>query len=184
MSQINAASQNIFARLITITGGSAPGSTSKIGVTGVQNISLLTPRTAATAIPAGITLQGGSGAGASALIDPTIQTIVSDGPINITGGSGDGATAGIFATGLQTILVTAPATADSILLQGGTGPNSFARITTSGPAQQLGTSGGITLTPGTGSNADAVISGATVTAARSCSPVATPLHPRASSSPA
>ena len=153
-STISAVNQDVFARSITINGGAAGGAISKIGVTGTQNISLVS---AANGGPtAGITLQGGAGVNAKALIDPVQQNILSNGIISITGGSGFGAAAGILATGDQTILATAPAVQDSIVLRGGTGANAFAAISTSGLIQRIGTSGGISLFAGGGANADAV----------------------------
>ncbi len=148
---IQGVNQDIFARAIIIRGGVTAASTAKLDASGTQTISILTP----SAIPAGITVAGG--AGGSASLDPTVQTIVSNGQIQVLGGSGFNAFADIFSAGPQTILVTAaPILADSILIQGGTGTNTYAAITSTNPTMQLGTSGGITLTGGTGSNADAV----------------------------
>ena len=152
-SLISAVDQDVFARSITVLGGSAAGANSKIDVSGVQNISLVS----STATPtAGITVTGG--AGGTALIDPVTQTILSNGAISVTGGSGPNTIGGIIGTGDQTILVTSGG-ANSILVQGGplSSTNAFGQITTSGAIQRIGTSGGFTLTGGGGTNADAII---------------------------
>jgi hypothetical protein len=149
-SFIRGINQDIFARAILIRGGSTVAGTAKLDASGTQTISILTP----SAIPAGITVAGGAGGFAS--LDPTVQTIVSNGQIQVLGGSGPGTYGWIFSSGPQTIVVTAPGTANSVLIQGGSGSNAFAAITTPDPVMVLGTSGGITLTGGAGTNADAV----------------------------
>jgi trimeric autotransporter adhesin len=149
-SVIKATNQDIFARSITIRGGSTGAATAKLDSSGNQVISILTPST----LPSGITVAGG--AGGSASLDPLVQTILSNGPLQVLGGSGSNAFALIQSSGPQTILVTGPATPNSVLIQGGSGNNAYAAITTPDPAMALGTSGGISLVGGTGANADAV----------------------------
>jgi hypothetical protein len=147
---IKATNQDIFARSITIRGGSTGAATAKLDSSGNQVISILTPST----LPSGITVAGG--AGGSASLDPLVQTILSNGPLQVLGGSGSNAFALIQSSGPQTILVTGPATPNSVLIQGGSGNNAYAAITTPDPAMALGTSGGISLVGGTGASADAV----------------------------
>jgi hypothetical protein len=149
-SVIKATNQDIFARSITIQGGSTGAATAKLDASGNQTISILTPST----LPSGITVAGG--AGGSASLDPLVQTILSNGPVQVIGGSGSNAFALIQSSGSQTIVVTGPAAPDSVLIQGGSGTNAYAAITTPDPAMALGTTGGISLVGGTGANADAV----------------------------
>ena len=152
-SLISAVDQDVFARSITVLGGSTAGANSKINVSGVQNISLVSSSATPTA---GITVTGG--AGGSALIDPVTQTILSNGPISVSGGSGLDTVGGIVGTGDQTILVTSGG-ATSISVQGGPAgsTNAFGEIITIGNVQRIGTAGGFTLTGGGGINADAII---------------------------
>ncbi len=150
-SLISAVDQDVFARSITVLGGSSAGANSKINVSGVQSVSLVS----SSATPsAGITVTGG--AGGTALIDPVTQTILSNGPITVSGGSGLDTIGGIIGTGDQTILVTSGG-ANSILVQGGAGTNAFGEIITSGAVQRIGTSGEFVLLGGSGVNADAII---------------------------
>ena len=148
---VSGANQDIFARSILIRGGTQTSATARLDATGTQTISILTP---SSTIAAGITVAGGAGGFAS--LDPTVQTIVSNGPIQVQGGSGPGTYAQIDSSGPQTVLVTGPATADSVRIAGGGGDGAYAAITTTHPDMVLGTSGGITLTGGSGANADAV----------------------------
>ena len=162
-SLISGVNQDIFARSITVSGGINPGTivlpsgliganaSAKIGASGAQTISILTPGP----LPAGITVQ--AGAGGSALIDPVVQTILSDAPIKVLGGTGPGTIAGILSSDSQTILSTGTTLANDILVKGGTGNNAFALISTDGLVQKIGTSGGIDLQTGTGANSDGVL---------------------------
>ena len=152
-SVIRAVDQDIFARSIDVVGGAIAGANAKVDVSNVQNISLVSSGFTPTA---SLTVQGG--AGGTALIDPVSQTILSNGAISVLGGTGPGTSAGIFSTNDQIIVVTNPNSATSFLLQGGTGANASAQITTSGLIQQIRTPGGITITPGAGANADAFFS--------------------------
>ena len=163
-SLIAAVNQDIFARSITVLGGTNPGTiavsimgvpvanaSAKIGASGTQTISILTPGP----LPAGITVQGGTGG--SALIDPVLQTILSDGPIKVLGGGGTGTVGGILSSGNQTILSTGTTFPDDILVKGGSGTNSFGVISTDSLVQKIGTSGGIVLQVGSGTNSDGVL---------------------------
>jgi hypothetical protein len=149
-SVIRAVDQDVFARSLSVLGGASAGANAKIDVSGVQNISLVS----STATP-NASLTVAAGAGGTALIDPISQTILSNGAVSVLGGSGPGASAGIFSTLDQIIVVTNPNSATSFLLQGGTGADASAQITTAGLVQQIRTPGGITITPGAGPNADA-----------------------------
>ncbi len=152
-SLISAVDQDVFARSITVLGGSGSGATAEINVSGVQTVSLVSSTATSGA---GLTLLGGSGSGSSALIDPAIQNIVSNGDISVTGGSGSGSVGGIIGSGDQTVLVTSGG-ANSIDVMGGGGASAFGQITTTGYIQRMGTSGGIVLNPGGGANGDAII---------------------------
>ncbi len=167
-SLIKGVNQDIFARSIIIQGGATSAATAKLDSSGNQTISILTP----SAIPAGITVAGG--AGGSASLDPLVQTILSTGPIQVLGGSGPDTFALIQSFGPQTILVTGSETVNSVLIQGGSGSNAYAAITTPDPQMALGTSGGISLVGGSGSNTDAVFGNGAINIVNfSCGPAFT-----------
>ncbi|HMX16209.1 MAG TPA: hypothetical protein PKD29_05095, partial [Rhodocyclaceae bacterium] len=153
-------SQDIFAKSITLQGGSGAGSDAKLDATTTQNISTL---------KGGISVTGGAGGKAS--LDPTDQVIVTGGPIDVTGGSGAGVTGEITSGGTQVIL----STLGDITITGGTALNAFGMITTTGAVSTIATVGDIVLTAGTaGMNADAVITSGSRVVDFACGLGATP----------